>query len=226
MATTNYGLPTFDGENATKPIQFKSAITQGFQKIDEVMKSNETAAGPVGDLTTTVAEIDSELKSIKAFIQSLSESLEPLSRNASSNELFSVSENLPSGLSINQLHTVRVGLITVIFLSMYQSARISSGSSIAIADGNIFNLRADSNFRFDGHRHVVKSSGGAYVSEGYARLILSYHSSDNKTRLVTYNMNEPGAGERAYLFFCIPVTPILTLPSAPTTLEEEAPEII
>ena len=32
MATENYGLPTFDGENATKPIQFKSTITQGFRK--------------------------------------------------------------------------------------------------------------------------------------------------------------------------------------------------
>lgn len=226
MATTNYGLPTFNGAEADKPIQFESTITQGFQKIDEVMKANETAAEPVGDLSTTVAEIDSELKSIKAFIQSLSESLEPLSRRASGNELFSVSQDLPSGLSINQLHTVRVGLITVIFLSMYQSTAIHSGESIAVADGNIFNLQADYNFRFDGHRHIVKSIGGAYVSEGYARVILSYHSSDNKTHLITFDMNEPDAGERAYLFFCIPVTPILTIPSAPTTLEEEAPEII
>ena len=47
---------------------------------------------------------------------------------------------------------------------------VATGSSIAIANGNIFNLQADSNFRFDGHRHVVKSSGGAYVSEGYVRI--------------------------------------------------------
>ena len=121
MATENYGLPTFDGENATKPIQFKSSITQGFQKIDEVMKANETAAGPVENLTSVVSGINTELNSIKSFLQSLFNSLEPLSKAASGAEIFSASANLPSGIAINQLHTVRVGLITVIFLSMYQS---------------------------------------------------------------------------------------------------------
>lgn len=226
MATVNYGLPTFDGAEATKPIQFKSSITQGFQKIDEVMKANETAAGPVENLTSVVSDINTELNSIKSFLQSLFNSLEPLSKAASSAEIFSASENLPSGISINQLHTVRVGLITVIFLSMYQRERTSSGDTIAVAEGNIFNLRENQNFRFDGHRHVVKTSGGSYVSEGYARIILSYHSSDDKTYLLTYDMNAPSSDERAYMFFCIPVTTILALPSAPSTLEEEAPEII
>lgn len=226
MATTNYGLPTFNGAEADKPIQFESTITQGFQKIDEVMKANETAAGPVENLTSVVSGINTELNSIKSFLQSLFNSLEPLSRAASGAEIFSASANLPSGISINQLHTVRVGLITVIFLSMYQSERISSGETIAVAEGNIFNLRENQNFRFDGHRHIVKTSGGAYVSEGYARIMLSYHSSDDKTYLVTHDMNAPSSGERTYLFFCIPVTTILALPSAPSTLEEEAPEII
>ena len=226
MATTNYGLPTFNGAEADKPIQFESTITQGFQKIDEVLKNNADAVAPVSDLTDTVSAINSELSSIKTFLQSLSESLEPLSRPANGAELFTASENLPSGIAINQLHTVRVGLITVIFLSMYQSQRITSGETVAVAEGNIFNLRENQNFRFDGHRHVVKTSGGAYVSEGYARIILSYHSSDNKTYLLTYDMNAPSSDERSYLFFCIPVTTILALPSAPSTLEEEAPEII
>lgn len=226
MATVNYGLPTFDGENATKPIQFKSSITQGFQKIDEVMKANETAAGPVENLTSVVSGINTELNSIKSFLQSLFNSLEPLSKAASGAEIFSASANLPSGIAINQLHTVRVGLITVIFLSMYQSEMVSAGQTIAVAEGNIFNLREDQNYRFDGHRHIVKTVGGAYVSEGYARIMLSYHSSDNKTHLVTYDMNAHNPGERAYCFFCIPVTTILALPSAPSTLEEEAPEII
>lgn len=68
MATENYGLPTFDGENATKPIQFKSTITQGFQKIDEVMKNNADAAAPVADLTNVVNQLNNRIPSTAQFL--------------------------------------------------------------------------------------------------------------------------------------------------------------
>lgn len=61
MSTVNYGLPTFNGENADKPIQFESTITQGFVKIDEVMKANADAAAPVGGLTNVVDQLNSRI---------------------------------------------------------------------------------------------------------------------------------------------------------------------
>lgn len=61
MATVNYGLPTFNGENADKPIQFESTITAGFQKIDEVLKNNADAAAPVADLTTVVDQLNDRI---------------------------------------------------------------------------------------------------------------------------------------------------------------------
>lgn len=71
MATENYGLPTFDGENATKPIQFKSTITQGFQKIDEVMKANETAAGPVEELSNVVTQLNEKIEAVASAINAI-----------------------------------------------------------------------------------------------------------------------------------------------------------
>lgn len=61
MATTNYGLPTFNGAEADKPIQFESTITQGFQKIDEVMKNNADAVAPVADLSTVVDQLNDRI---------------------------------------------------------------------------------------------------------------------------------------------------------------------
>lgn len=61
MATTNYGLPTFNGAEADKPIQFESTITQGFQKIDEVMKNNADAAAPVADLANAVNQLNDRI---------------------------------------------------------------------------------------------------------------------------------------------------------------------
>lgn len=71
MATVNYGLPTFDGENATKPIQFKSTITQGFQKIDEVMKANETAAGAVEELSNVVTQLNEKIEAVASAINAI-----------------------------------------------------------------------------------------------------------------------------------------------------------
>ena len=61
MATTNYGLPTFNGAEADLPIQFESTITQGFQKIDEVMKNNADAVAPVADLTNAVNQLNDRI---------------------------------------------------------------------------------------------------------------------------------------------------------------------
>lgn len=222
MATENYGLPTFDGENATMPIQFKSTITQGFQKIDEVMKINADGLTALNSLPSSVTEISRTLENLKVTVSNIITALQPTTRPASGAELFTVSTNLPNGITVNQLHSVRVGLINVIFLSFYQVGTVLSGGTIAEATGNVFNLAPDQNFRFDGHRHIVNTSGGAYVGEGYGRIMLSYHSSDSKTYLVTYDMNDPGVNHRSYYFFAIPVTPILQLPEAPATLEYEA----
>lgn len=68
MATTNYGLPTFNGAEADKPIQFESTITQGFQKIDEVMKNNADAVAPVADLSTVVDQLNDRIPSTAQFL--------------------------------------------------------------------------------------------------------------------------------------------------------------
>lgn len=68
MATTNYGLPTFNGADADKPIQFESTITQGFQKIDEVMKNNADAVAPVADLSTVVDQLNDRIPSTAQFL--------------------------------------------------------------------------------------------------------------------------------------------------------------
>lgn len=72
MATTNYGLPTFNGAEADKPIQFESTITQGFQKIDEVMKNNADAAAPVADLTTMVDQLNDRIPANTKFLPFMS----------------------------------------------------------------------------------------------------------------------------------------------------------
>lgn len=64
MATINYGLPTFDGDQADQPIQFKSTITQGFQKIDQVMKQNEEAAAPVSEIETEIENLTNMLSAV------------------------------------------------------------------------------------------------------------------------------------------------------------------
>lgn len=65
MATTNYGLPQFNGEFATQPIQFRTTITDGFNKIDEVMKQNEEAAAPVAEMQTEIEGIQTQINNLK-----------------------------------------------------------------------------------------------------------------------------------------------------------------
>lgn len=78
MATTNYGLPTFDGDQADQPIQFKSTITQGFQKIDQVMKQNEEAAAPVSAIETEIESIQSMLQAMSTRLESVVAKLSPM----------------------------------------------------------------------------------------------------------------------------------------------------
>lgn len=197
MATENYGLPTFDGENATKPIQFKSTITQGFQKIDEVMKANETAAGPVGNLSTTVSNINNQVKTHETAIAALNNpTLTRIPITISSSAIMG-SPNQPTNFDVvSNKYATYIKIMAVV-------NTIASGTVLATVQGRI-NDFFDNNFYY---LCGVKSNDGGTNCKP-CNIGFKVNSDGNTEISIAY----PGASayDVVALSACIPNGPFVT----------------
>lgn len=178
MATENYGLPTFDGENATKPIQFKSTITQGFQKIDEVMKENENAAAPVGDLVNTINELNNKVNSLSKIVYDMNNQ----TRNRPSFKTISDSSLFLGDIRFGGLCNDGIYINYEIYAVTAEGVTIPANTVVAEADGNVFNLTDNMVFERNifGER-IDSSSYSVTRSINSFRMTISYDSVQDKT---------------------------------------------
>lgn len=167
MATTNYGLPTFNGAEADKPIQFESTITQGFQKIDEVMKNNADAVAPVADLTTMVDQLNDRIPANTKLLPFMS---------------------LNSGMTMTAPHLINPGMscwYNGVNLSCIVAGTLSSSieangiiATVSLSEGDITNIPDNQVFPI-----IAKIKDGTHESGftwGYSMkndTIIEFHSS-------------------------------------------------
>lgn len=176
MATENYGLPTFDGENATKPIQFKSTITQGFQKIDEVMKANETAAGPVEGLGTVVQGISENVKALGDAVNSMNTytSFKPGFTLDNVGTLF-------DSVYVNPYYNDGIYVVYRVVINIKTNTRISNNSVFAHCEGDPFNIKNATIYL--PVLALFRSGTSIQRVETGFRITATYDSSNNQTNL-------------------------------------------
>lgn len=178
MATVNYGLPTFDGENATKPIQFKSTITQGFQKIDEVMKANETAAGPVEELSNVVTQLNEKIEAVASAINAINAqtSYRPALTAVSNSALFAYGR-------VNAILNDGVYIYYEISFNGKSGGSIPKGTIMATATGDIFSLGTREYLQsFTAYLNTIADSTKKEYNG--VRIRTKYVASTNTTQLI------------------------------------------
>lgn len=176
MATENYGLPTFDGNNATKPIQFKSTITQGFQKIDEVMKANETASGPVEELSNVVTQLSNKLDAVTAAINAVNAqtSYRPALTAVSDSAHFTYAR-------VNAILNDGVYIYYECTFEGVLGAAIPKGTLLATASGDIFKLNTREYLQST-TAYLIDSSGYKIEYTG-TRIRTKFDAATNTTRV-------------------------------------------
>lgn len=210
MATENYGLPTFDGENATKPIQFKSTITQGFQKIDEVMKANETAAGPVEELGIVV-------QGISENVTALGDSVNTMNVYQSFKPGFTVDNvgTLFDSVYVNPYTNDGIYIPYRVVVNIKVNTTIINNSIFAHCEGDPFNIK---NATIYAPVLAIYRSGTTInrLETGF-RITVNYNSSSNQTILAINADINPS--ENAIQLWCElrmrnPVSLNINVPSA------------
>lgn len=200
MATTNYGLPTFNGAEADKPIQFESTITQGFQKIDEVMKNNADAAAPVSEIAENVGKINTRLQAMAHSIQD--------GINTQLNTYVPIT--VPKGINFSgNFDSYKNGLMLVIYGLGYITGDITEHTVIMKIAGNPCNAPAAHTNLLSNILIPIFTTGTADI--GYTRTTVSYNGVDT---VVTINgaVNSPASGTYKDVLFhlIIPISNTIT----------------
>lgn len=200
MATTNYGLPTFNGAEADKPIQFESTITQGFQKIDQIMKENADASAPVPEITENVGKINTQLQAMAHSIQD--------GINTKLNIYVPIT--VPDGINFTgDFDSYKNGLMLIIYGLGYVTGHISANTVIMKFAGNPCNAPAANTNLLSNIVVPIFTTGTADI--GYGRVTVTYNGVDT---VVTINgeVNAPASGTSKDLLFnlIIPISNTIT----------------
>lgn len=169
MATTNYGLPQFNGEFATQPIQFRTTITDGFNKIDEVMKQNEEAAAPVAEMQTELTNIQTSLNAMKTYSNVFPDFVKE------NNNIFNA----------RNLTGIRNDGVYSSFLLYYRTianTAAPTGSHLGHFNGNPFNISGVVGYTVTLTKY---NNAGLIQDETIARVDLVYDSQTDQTVLST-----------------------------------------
>lgn len=200
MATTNYGLPTFNGAEADKPIQFESTITQGFQKIDQIMKENADASGPVPEIAENVGKINTQLQAMAHSIQD--------GINTQLNSYAPIT--VPHGINFSgNFDSYKNGLMLVVYGLGYITGDIPKNTVIMKFAGNPCNAPAANTSLLNNILIPFFTTGTADI--GYIRSTVSYNGVDTVVT-ITSQVNGPASGTYKDVLFnlILPISNTIT----------------
>lgn len=200
MATTNYGLPTFNGAEADKPIQFESTITQGFQKIDQIMKENADASGPVPEIAENVGKINTQLQAMAHSIQD--------GINTQLNTYVPIT--VPDGINfLGTMNSYKNGLMLIIYGLGYITDQIPANTVIMKITGNPCNAPAANTELLSNIIVPILTTGTADI--GYTRVTVTYNGVDTVVTIKSV-VNGPASGTYKDLLFnlIIPISNTIT----------------